>query len=78
MFVGEAPGKTEDRLGEAFVGDAGDLLDLMLEDALKLIRRSCDIGLEPITYYITNTTWCRPCDYAGAPNREPDKEEIFA
>src|SRR5688500_9418657 len=31
MFVGEAPGADEDRLGDPFVGRAGELLDKMIE-----------------------------------------------
>ena len=30
MFIGEAPGADEDRLGEPFVGRAGQLLNAML------------------------------------------------
>jgi DNA polymerase len=30
MFVGEAPGRDEDRIGKPFVGQAGQLLDRML------------------------------------------------
>jgi DNA polymerase len=43
MVVGEAPGETEDRLGEPFVGAAGKLLDNMLaaigRSLMGLIRR---------------------------------------
>jgi uracil-DNA glycosylase len=34
LFVGEAPGRSEDALGKPFVGPAGILLDEMIEDAL--------------------------------------------
>ncbi len=30
MFIGEAPGRDEDRIGMPFVGRAGQLLDKML------------------------------------------------
>jgi DNA polymerase len=32
MFIGEMPGRTEDRNGEAFSGDSGKLLDQLLKD----------------------------------------------
>ena len=50
MFIGEAPGATEDRLGKAFVGRAGKLLDLALG--------GLDITEEDI--YICNILKCRP------------------
>ncbi|MBU0984565.1 MAG: uracil-DNA glycosylase [candidate division Zixibacteria bacterium] len=61
MFVGEAPGADEDRLGEPFVGRAGQLLDKILE-AMKLTRQ--DI-------YIANILKCRPPG-----NRDPQPEEM--
>ena len=30
LFIGEAPGRDEDRIGKPFVGRAGQLLDKML------------------------------------------------
>jgi DNA polymerase len=62
LFVGEAPGADEDRLGEPFVGRAGMLLDAML-GALSLSRRE---GV-----YIANVIKCRPPG-----NRNPMPEEI--
>lgn len=47
-FVGEAPGANEDRVGQPFVGKAGELLNRMIE-AMKLSR--------PDTY-IANTVCC--------------------
>ena len=37
MIVGEGPGQKEDELGKPFVGDAGNLLNKMLE-AIKIER----------------------------------------
>ena len=62
MLVGEAPGADEDREGEPFVGQAGRLLDLML-DAIAL-KRGEDV-------YIANVLKCRPPG-----NRNPQPEEI--
>lgn len=61
MFVGEAPGAEEDRLGRPFVGQSGKLLD-------KIIAA---IGFSREEVYITNMIKCRPPD-----NRDPLPEEI--
>ena len=50
MFVGEAPGADEDRIGRPFVGRAGQLLDKML----------AAIGLDRTRVYIANVVPWRP------------------
>ncbi len=50
IFIGEAPGRNEDKSGEPFVGAAGK----KLEDALEGARITRD------TVYITNVVKCRP------------------
>ena len=60
MIVGEAPGAEEDRLGEPFVGRAGQLLDAML----------AGLGLSRASVYIANVLKCRPPN-----NRDPRPEE---
>lgn len=50
IFVGEAPGKNEDKNGEPFVGIAGQRLGLALKDA----------GISRESIYITNVVKCRP------------------
>ena len=61
MFIGEAPGKTEDLTGEPFVGAAGHFLDELLES----------IGLVRSQVFIANMVKCRPpC------NRDPEPLEI--
>lgn len=60
MFVGEAPGADEDRLGEPFVGRAGQLLT-------DIIRA---IGLERSDVFIGNINRCRPPG-----NRAPEQDE---
>lgn len=64
MFVGEGPGAEEDERGEPFVGQAGKLLDAMLE-AVSLKRGS--------NVYIANAVKCRPPG-----NRTPEAAEIAA
>ncbi len=63
MFIGEAPGANEDRMGLPFVGQAGKLLDKLLGE----------IGLERKDVFIANTLKCRPPD-----NRDPHPNEIEA
>jgi DNA polymerase len=63
MFIGEAPGANEDRMGLPFVGQAGKLLDKLL----------AEIGLERKDVFIANTLKCRPPD-----NRDPHPNEIEA
>lgn len=64
LFVGEGPGAEEDAQGEPFVGQAGKLLDAML-DSIGL-RRGHDV-------YIANAVKCRPPE-----NRTPEAAEIDA
>ncbi|KVV40734.1 DNA polymerase [Burkholderia ubonensis] len=61
MLVGEAPGENEDKQGEPFVGQAGKLLDNMLQ-SLSLERGA--------NVYIANVIKCRP---PGNRNPEPDE-----
>jgi DNA polymerase len=60
MFIGEAPGKNEDRTGEPFVGIAGQRLSIALEGA----------GISRESIYITNVVKCRPPN-----NRVPTIDE---
>ncbi len=63
MFVGEAPGANEDRMGLPFVGQAGRLLDRLLEE----------IGMQRSDVWICNVLKCRPPQ-----NRDPHPHEIEA
>jgi uracil-DNA glycosylase family 4 len=63
MFIGEAPGANEDRVGLPFVGQAGKLLDKLLGE----------IGMERGDVFIANTLKCRPPG-----NRDPQPSEIEA
>lgn len=64
MFIGEAPGADEDRLGRPFVGKAGQLLDKAL-NALDFSRDK--------NFYICNICKCRP-----EGNRTPEEDEAEA
>jgi len=61
LFIGEAPGATEDKMGRPFVGSAGKLLDDLLKS----------IGLDRGKVYVTNLVKCRPPN-----NRDPEPDEI--
>jgi DNA polymerase len=63
MFVGEAPGFHEDQQGVPFVGQAGKLLETLLNG----------IGLSRSDVYIANVLLCRPPG-----NRDPQPDEIEA
>lgn len=63
LFIGEGPGYWEDLKGEPFVGNAGKLLDSLLQ-MIELPRQEV---------YITNVVHHRPSE-----NRDPLPEEISA
>ncbi len=60
MFIGEAPGESEDLQGIPFVGASGQLLDRYFEA----------VGLPRVSVYIANILKCRP-----PKNRDPKSEE---
>jgi len=67
MFVGEAPGADEDRLGRPFVGRAGQTLTKMIQA----------MGINREDVYIGNIVKCRPDMPEGVPgNRKPTPEEM--
>ncbi len=70
MLVGEAPGYDEERLGEPFVGRAGQKLNQILSA----------MGLSREDVYITNVCKFRPSmgENQGMANRAPSEEEIAA
>ncbi len=61
MFVGEAPGADEDRIGKPFMGRSGQLLDRMM----------AAIGLDRTKAYVTNIVPWRPPG-----NRNPTPQEV--
>ena len=62
MFVGEGPGADEDRIGEPFVGAAGQLLNRIIEAGM---------GMQRSDVYIANIVKCRP-----PRNRNPEPDEV--
>ena len=61
VLVGEAPGREEDLQGEPFVGEAGRLLDKILQA----------MGLHRDDVYLCNVLKCRPPN-----NRDPQPDEV--
>ncbi len=69
MFVGEAPGAEEEKMGEPFVGPAGQKLTAIIKA----------MGLERGQVYITNICKFRPAmDNQGSGNRKPTASEMAA
>lgn len=67
LFVGEAPGASEDVIGQPFIGPAGKLLDRIIKDALK----------DQWSYALTNLVGCIPIGEEGSKTAEPPKEAIM-
>lgn len=66
LMLGEAPGENEDIVGEPFVGPAGELLDTIIEDAVK----SLNVDSDDFRIAFTNVVCCFPG------KRAPEKVEI--
>jgi DNA polymerase len=67
VFVGEAPGSEEERMGEPFVGPAGQ----------KLTKIIAAMGLKREEVYISNICKFRPAmENQGSGNRKPTLEEM--
>jgi len=67
MFIGEAPGADEDRLGRPFVGRAGKLLDKMI----------VAMGLKREEVYICNLLKVRPPNNATPTPEQVDQSSPF-
>lgn len=61
LFIGEAPGASEDKNGIPFCGMSGTILTELLTS----------VGISREDVFITNTILCRPEN-----NRNPEKEEV--
>src|SRR5207244_4450732 len=68
VFVGEAPGASEDVLGQPFVGPAGRLLDQIIERALPAGAR----------FALTNLVACFPREAKARGENMPEVKEILA
>ena len=61
LFVGEAPGKDEDKQGRPFVGHSGQFLDRLMDG----------VGITRSSLYTTSSVKCRPLK-----NRTPHAKEL--
>lgn len=69
VFIGEAPGDSEDVIGQAFIGPAGSLLDKQIASA----------GGEHKRIAFTNTVACIPWSNGrGSDFRPPNAKEVAA
>jgi DNA polymerase len=69
LFIGEAPGTSENDTGQPFTGPAGQLLDLIIARAL--MKKKVSIAF-------TNLVACIPLDEEGKKTLEPSEEAIEA
>ena len=77
LLIGEAPGKSEDALGQPFVGPAGHLLDEIVAEALEEQNAlRAEIGGGPLRVGMTNLVACVPKGEDGEKLSEPDADEI--
>lgn len=85
LFIGEAPGKDEDLVGQPFVGRAGDVLDAWIEDSQQELCNYKNENGDGKTFHhnaardsykfgITNILCCLPLDEKGK-IRPPTKAE---
>jgi len=67
LFIGEAPGLSEDAIGQPFVGPAGELLDHVIAKSLG-----------DLTWCLTNLVMCAPYGENNRKLAEPDMEHVDA
>lgn len=73
LFIGEAPGRSEDLRGKPFIGPSGRILQAAIEAATVI----ADLGSAP-RYYIANVVRCIPLTKTGGDIRPPSEDEIEA
>lgn len=81
LFVGEAPGSSEDVIGQPFVGPAGHLLDKVIDQSWRQAASIVQDGDEDrfydeTRYCLTNLVACIPKDVGE--KGEPPEESIRA
>lgn len=72
LFLGEAPGLSENAIGSPFVGPAGKLQDAMIARAL------ADVNATHLRVLFANLVMCVPLDESGDKTTEPEDEQIIA
>lgn len=85
LFVGEAPGESENVIGQPFIGPAGKLLDHIVERAIQgcqvktqdNVKGAAAGGLRPLRVAFTNMVCCIPRNpESGKKWEEPDDEQV--
>lgn len=78
LFIGEAPGESEDVLAKPFIGPAGKLLDSIIRASL--VSRTLEINGKLVEYTprhaLTNLVGCIPRDEENLKAGEPPKVAI--
>lgn len=72
LFIGEAPGASENSIGRPFCGPAGKMLDAMIERAIANTE-----VVDPKLAF-TNVVACIPLGEDGTKTSDPPKESILA
>lgn len=73
LFIGEAPGFSEDVIGKPMVGPAGKLMDHIIQRSLEATAPS-----DGLKWAITNLVSCIPLGDNGSKTEEPPEEAIEA
>ncbi len=78
LFIGEAPGISEDAIGQPFVGPAGNRLDQIIERSFAAFNnRDLDDPVRGITYALTNLVACFPREAKAEGDHKPQSGEIL-
>lgn len=79
LFIGEAPGVSEDVIGQPFVGPAGQLLDKIIAQAWDGKYTSPENrGWDTIDFAMTNLVACFPEEQKKTEDHQPPVESIKA
>lgn len=77
LFIGEAPGRDEDLVGEPFVGRAGDVLNALIAKSWDELGLDVILPEDGYSYGVTNILACRPTTDQDK-DRPPTKKEADA
>jgi uracil-DNA glycosylase len=80
LFIGEAPGESENVLGKPFVGPAGKLLDAIITRAMApwQVPGTEGPGYNSHPWALTNLVGCIPREEDGEKAKEPDHDDVMA
>lgn len=79
VFIGEAPGHSENTIGKPFVGPAGKLLDSMIDEAYQELVESFKLNNSTrLSWSFYNAVSCIPMGDDGAKTEEPPEEALEA